>query len=226
MYYESNYLSHYGVLGMKWGVRRYQNKDGSLTPAGKERLYKESKKLSDEMWSKKKKRTYNEIEKDVIKNELINKMYEDENISKAIKKYKDSCREEYEISSIVEEKELSRGIKATKAEYDRLVKAVDGRAKAYEELVGSTFEYFSDTTLTEENLRKINYSMRTFLDMIDRTHVGGFKTPGFREVEKHFDDEKIKNISKATTTIKPESNISIEDAKNFFDELLLKKIEP
>lgn len=26
---------HYGVLGMKWGVRRYQNEDGSLTEAGK-----------------------------------------------------------------------------------------------------------------------------------------------------------------------------------------------
>ena len=30
-----NYLAHYGVLGMKWGVRRYQNKDGTLTAAGK-----------------------------------------------------------------------------------------------------------------------------------------------------------------------------------------------
>lgn len=29
------YLQHYGVLGMHWGIRRYQNKDGSLTPAGK-----------------------------------------------------------------------------------------------------------------------------------------------------------------------------------------------
>lgn len=30
-------LYHYGTKGMKWGVRRYQNKDGSLTPAGKKR---------------------------------------------------------------------------------------------------------------------------------------------------------------------------------------------
>lgn len=30
-------LQHAGIKGMKWGVRRYQNKDGSLTPAGKKR---------------------------------------------------------------------------------------------------------------------------------------------------------------------------------------------
>ena len=32
-------LQHYGVKGMKWGVRRYQNKDGTLTAAGKKRYY-------------------------------------------------------------------------------------------------------------------------------------------------------------------------------------------
>lgn len=32
-----NRLQHAGIKGMKWGIRRYQNKDGTLTPAGKKR---------------------------------------------------------------------------------------------------------------------------------------------------------------------------------------------
>ena len=32
------YLAHHGILGQKWGIRRYQNHDGSLTEAGKKRL--------------------------------------------------------------------------------------------------------------------------------------------------------------------------------------------
>ena len=33
-----NELYHHGILGMRWGIRRYQNKDGSLTPEGRKRL--------------------------------------------------------------------------------------------------------------------------------------------------------------------------------------------
>lgn len=33
----SDYISHFGVKGMKWGIRRYQNRDGTLTPEGRKR---------------------------------------------------------------------------------------------------------------------------------------------------------------------------------------------
>lgn len=36
----SNELYHHGILGQKWGVRRYQNSDGSLTPEGRTRYLK------------------------------------------------------------------------------------------------------------------------------------------------------------------------------------------
>jgi hypothetical protein len=51
----TNELSHHGIPGMRWGIRRFQNRDGSLTPAGRKRAaqmeddYKKltGKKISD-----------------------------------------------------------------------------------------------------------------------------------------------------------------------------------
>lgn len=42
-------LIHYGILGMKWGVRRFQNKDGTLTSAGKKRFSSENESSNDDI---------------------------------------------------------------------------------------------------------------------------------------------------------------------------------
>lgn len=44
----SDELYHHGVLGMRWGIRRYQNKDGGLTSSEKRHQQKEIKKNDKE----------------------------------------------------------------------------------------------------------------------------------------------------------------------------------
>lgn len=43
-----NELYHHGILGMKWGIRRFQNKDGSLTAAGKKRVQQDTEEINED----------------------------------------------------------------------------------------------------------------------------------------------------------------------------------
>ena len=66
-------LQHYGILGMRWGIRRYQNYDGTLTEAGRRRLEKK-----DAKWAKKNyKKIYNSVYKNSRKE--IKKLVKDLN---------------------------------------------------------------------------------------------------------------------------------------------------
>ena len=99
--YNSNDIYHFGVKGMKWGVRRYQNKDGTLTNAGRNRYQKDIVKADKKRdkaikknWTKSYNSAADRINKEVIP--ALNKKYEkydfskrytDKRINDAYKKY-------------------------------------------------------------------------------------------------------------------------------------------
>lgn len=47
IYRDEEYLAHHGIKGQRWGVRRYQNADGTLTEEGKKKYRKLQKELFD-----------------------------------------------------------------------------------------------------------------------------------------------------------------------------------
>lgn len=48
----ADYLCHHGIKGMKWGVRRFQNKDGSLTPEGQKRYSDEQYRRDEQIYGR------------------------------------------------------------------------------------------------------------------------------------------------------------------------------
>ena len=67
----SNELQHWGIKGQKWGVRRYQNSDGRLTPAGIRRYRKNAGDIERQLNTEKRETTVDDYQNMIKKTKSI-----------------------------------------------------------------------------------------------------------------------------------------------------------
>ena len=124
---ESNALMHYGVKGMRWGVRRYQNADGTLTDAGKRKQAKAYQKELNKA-EEKSARLYGATYSNMAARDYAGEQY-----SKASAKYNRISQEERGTKSAIKQRKKAEEWAKRYASSDKRVQDLD--RKYYESLV-------------------------------------------------------------------------------------------
>lgn len=172
-------LYHFGVKGMKWGVRKYQNEDGSLTSLGKKR----DKMLSDRKTAKKHSTTSN-----MVKAEYSRREFEDAKTRLKLENQKKKSKRQQDL----EKKYIDQGFAKDEAEikaYNRaktetILKVAGGIAlasaaayvayKHYDKVADRVFEKGSEIgRLTNNGSEPTNRAFYGFVNKHDKDRYEG-----------------------------------------------------
>lgn len=202
MYYQMrpiypNELMHSGIKGQKWGVRRYQNPDGTLTKAGKLRYYKkvlaegekasfiasEQKKRSD-AYDKNAETRYQKILKNGMSNKRSNNKY-----NKAQARYRDE-KERFEFwnkrasAKLAEAKKLANDI--VKNHSDAKIRKVPDSVHeaAYNFFTAHTHTYYNYVTDSFDTYTPTLMEMRGYMRKVEKSQ--NFDKKAFQKLYKEL----------------------------------------